>query len=387
MAIIVVSGALANRCHNGGGAWVRLSWLRGFQRLGFRVHFLEQIDRATCVDGVGAVAPFEESVNLAYFQQVMERFGLATSATLIYERGEQRRGLSWQELHELADAADLLVNISGHLTCPSVLSRFRRRAHLDIDPGFAQIWHAGGIEGARLTGHNLFFTIAENIAMPGCLIPLNGVPWRRTRQPVVLEDWPVVAQPPERRFTTVASWRGAYGPVEFGGMRLGVKAHEFRKYMELPMRCGLPFEIALNIHEADFTDLEALRRNRWRIIDPQAVAAYPEAFRGYVQRSTGEFSVAQHIYVATHSGWFSDRSVRYLASGKPALVQDTEFSRHLPVGDGLVPFNNLDEAVSAAKRIVDELDHHSKAARQVAEENFDSDKVLRRFCDDAGICV
>ena len=386
MTMIVVSGALANRCHNGGGAWVRLSWILGLRKLGFRVHFVEQIERATCVNGDGAIVPLEESVNLAYFRQVMDRFGLAQSATLIYERGERTCGLSWPELHDLADAAELLVNISGHLKCPSLLSRFRRRAHLDIDPGFTQFWQAEGNTGSRLQGHNLFFTIGENIGTPACSIPTNGVPWRRTRQPVVLEDWPVVPAQPNAAFTTVASWRGPYGPVEFGGKKFGLKVHEFRKYVELPTRSGLPFEVALDIHPADVKDLEVLRRNRWRIADPRSVAGHPDAFRHYVQNSAAEFSVAQGIYVATHSGWFSDRSVRYLASGKPALVQDTGFSRNLPVGAGLVPFRTLDEAAAGAERIMNDLDSHGKAARRIAEEHFDSDKVLRRFCDDAGVC-
>lgn len=386
MATIVVSGALANRCYNGGGAWVRLSWVLGFRKLGFSVHFVEQIERSTCVDENGSVAPFEKSVNLASFRQVTERFGLAKSATLVYDGGEQTHGLGWPELHELADAASLLVNISGHLTYPSLLSRFRRRAHLDIDPGFTQFWQAAGDRGARLAGHNLFFTIAENIGTPGCSIVTNNMPWRRTRQPVVLDEWPVARKTPEARFTTVASWRGPYGPVEFEGQQFGVKVHEFRKFLELPERCGLAFEVALNIHAADFKDLEALRRNGWRIADPRLVAADPEAFRQYVQRSAAEFSAAQGIYVATHSGWFSDRTVRYLASGRPALVQDTGFSRNLPVGEGLVPFRTLDEAVTGAKCIMGNLDHHSKAARKIAEEHFDSDKVLRKFCDDAGVC-
>src|SRR5262249_13579120 len=161
--------------------------------------------------------------------------------------------------------------------------------------------------------------------------------WRRTRQPVVLDQWSLSCTPESDRFTTVASWRGPFGPVEYGGKLYGLKLHEFRKFIELPRRSRRTFEIALDIHEADANDRPNLESHGWRLVDPRVTAGDPEAFRRYIQASAAEFSVAQGIFVDTNSGWFSDRTVRYLASGKPALVQETGFSRNLPVGVGLVP--------------------------------------------------
>ena len=384
--VVIVAGALANKPFNGGEAWVRLSWALGLRRLGFRVYFVEQIARETCVDADGAVAAFEQSVNLAYFREVTGRFGLGDVSALVYAGGEACAGMGWGELLEVAGAAELLVNISGHLALEPVLRRVRRMAYVDIDPGFTQFWHVAG--DLRLAEHDFYFTIGENVGRPDCAIPAGGVRWRPTRQPVVLGDWPVTAASPAPLpcFTTVANWRGPFGPVEYGGRRYGLKVHEFRKFLDLPGRVPqATFELALNIHPADAKDAEALRRSGWRLTDPAEASKDPDAFRRYVQDSAAEFSVAQGVYVDTNSGWFSDRTVRYLASGRPALVQETGFGRFLPTGRGLVPFRTPEDAAAGARAILDDYPGHCAAARRVAEECFDSDKVLRRFADDVGV--
>jgi hypothetical protein len=167
--------------------------------------------------------------------------------------------------------------------------------------------------------------------------------------------------------------------VTVGGRTYGLKVHEFRKVIDLPRRSPHQFEIALDIYPADEKDRTALIENGWQLVAPTDVAADPRAFRHYIQSSGAEFSVAQGVYVDTNCGWFSDRTVRYLASGKPALVQDTGFGRFLPEGFGLVAFRTVEEAVAAADRIVSDYDRHSRAARAIAEEYFDSDKVLGRM--------
>jgi hypothetical protein len=183
-------------------------------------------------------------------------------------------------------------------------------------------------------------------------------------------------------YTTIASWRGAFGPLTVGAKRYGIKAHEFRKFFKLPRLVDRQFEIALDIHPNETDDLRLLRENGWKVADPDQVAGDPAQFRQYIQHSGAEFSVAQGVYVDTNSGWFSDRTTRYLASGKPALVQDTGFGRNLPTGVGLLTFHDLDEAVAGAKAIASDYGAHCKAARRIAEEYFDSDKVLRRLIAD-----
>jgi hypothetical protein len=405
---IIVSGALANKHGQGGEAWVRLSWILGLQRLGFDVLFLEELG--------GTPDP----AVVRYFQQTVERFGLADTSALISLDGESLAGLSRAAMIKFASESEALINISGHLTLEPVMERVRPRVYIDIDPGFTQFWHASELTGARLNGHDYYFTIGRNIGLASCEIPTRGVVWRHTFPPVVLEEWPVIdalgrdavhcapeegkvsgkagdgvesapthlrAAPAEAkfRFTTIANWRGSFGPVQFGGKTYGLKVHEFRKFIELPRRSGRSFEIALQIHPGDNRDLDALRACGWRIVDPAQLAATPDGFRQYVQASGAEFSVAQGMYVDTNSGWFSDRTVRYLASGKPALVQETGFSRHIPVGKGLLSFRTMDEAIEGAARIAREYQEHCRAARQLAEEYFDSDKVIGQMLAEIGL--
>ena len=373
MTVAMVSGAVANKAGNGGATWTRLSWVLGLRGLGFDVHFVEQL-AASCAPGAAA-----------YFDSVMAEFGLEGSSTLLSPSGTRLSGLSLAELSELAAETALLVNISGHLILPEVKDRVGTRVYIDLDPGFTQIWQGAHVAGSHLEGHDFWFTVGENVGVEGCLVPSTGIRWRPIRQPVVLDEWPVLAPVAFDRFTTVASWRGPYGPVDLGGQTFGVKAHEFRKFLDLPRHVPAPFELALDIDPADGKDRAALEEHGWRLADPGEAAGSPAAFRRYVQGSGAEFSVAQGIYVHTRSGWFSDRSVRYLASGRPALVQDTGFSRTYPVGEGLLAFSTPDEAVAGAEAILGDYQRHCRAARALAEEWFASDRVLGRLCDEVGV--
>ncbi len=385
MKTVLVSGALANKPFNGGNAWSRLSWVRGFQRLGFDVWFVEQIGRDCCVDASGGATDLMGSINAAYFREVMKRFGLDRSSVLICEDGGETCGASLAEVKTRAREAVFLFNLSGHLTLPELKAAPRARIYYDDDPGFTQFWHASGSGGARLEGHDIFFTLGANIGAPDCAIPTGAMTWRPTRPPVTLEDWPVCGLESFDRFTTVASWRGAYGPVRCGETTYGLKVHEFRKFLDLPTRSGRSFEIALRIDPADGKDLAKLQARGWRIVDPAQAAGTTDAFRSYVQGSGAEFSVAQGIYVETNSGWFSDRTVRYLASGRPALVQETGFGRHIPTGQGLLSFRGMDEAVEKAHAIVRDYPGHCRAARRVAEEYFEAERVIRALLRDAGL--
>ena len=360
---IIVSGAVANKAGQGGEAWVRLNWVLGLRKLGFEVLFVEQLNAGAPEGGVD------------FFRTTMRRHGLSESSALIAD-GRALCGIEFPRMLEFASDADALINISGHLTLDEVFGRIARRAYVDIDPGFTQIWHAQGATGLGIARHNFHFTIGENIGTPGCTIPTSGIHWRRTRPPVVLDEWPAVADAAFDRFTTIANWRGSYGPLEFDGRTYGLKVHEFRKCIGLPRATSLPFEIALGIHPADHKDREALDAAGWRLTDPARAAGSTDAFRNYVGGSGAEFSVAQGVYVHTQSGWFSDRTAVYLASGRPAIVQDTAFGRNLPAGRGLLAFSTPEEAAHGAASIAGDYAAHSRAAREVAEECFDSSRVL-----------
>jgi len=308
---------------------------------------------------------------------------LAGSASLVLDSGRAVHGMGPGELNAAADDAEFLLNVSGHLVMEPLLRRFRRRIYLDLDPGYTQHWHEQG-HRIGLDRHDTFFSVGQNIGRPGCTIPTGALRWLPARQPVVLDDWPMMPADGCQRLTTIASWRGPFGAIEVGGVRLGPKAQEFRRLISMPRdaaHANLKMEIALDIHHGDVRDLQNLRAHGWEVVDPRAVAGNPEDFRRYVQGSCGEFSVAQGMYVQTRSGWFSDRTVRYLASGRPAIVQDTGLGEHLPRGMGLLTFQTPEEAAAAIADVRSNYSSHARAARAIAEQYFESSKVLGDFVD------
>jgi hypothetical protein len=383
--LVVVAGALANKPLNGGEAWVRMSWARGLQRLGCSVWFVEEIDELVCTDERGRRASFGHSVNWRWFRTVVDQFGLGASSSLLCSNGATE-GASPDEVREVLARADLVANISGNLGEALMGLVGGCRAFIDLDPGFTQMWYEQG-ELPGLVGHDRHFSVGMNLGSPACLIPTNGLQWRPLPPPVVLDDWPAatgdVVEP--LRFTTVATWRGPFGPIEWDRRRFGLKVHEFRKYVDVPSRVPVSvparFEAALGIHPSERKDLELLARHHWELVDPVEVAGTPDGFREYVAGSAAEFSVAQEMYVKSRSGWLSDRTTRYLACGRPALVQDTGFAARLPVGKGLVTFSHPDEVADRVEEIVGDYPAHASAARSIAEELFDSDHVLASFLE------
>jgi hypothetical protein len=384
MTTVLVSGALANKPLNGGEAWVRLSWLRGLRALGVDVCFVEQIAASACVDAEGNPTLFEHSINRRYFETVTAAFAPDCSCALVCEETALTAGCAFAEMVERACDADLLVNISGHLTTEPIRSGPRRSAYIDVDPGFTQIWAASGTAGARLEGHDCYFTVGGNVGSPGCSIPSAGIEWRPLPPPVTLEDWPVVPASDRTRFTTVATWRSPLGSIAQHGVAFPGKHHQWRRVLALPRLSWPTFEIALDIDEADAADRVALLGHGWNLANPRTIAGDPEAFRSYVQGSSAEFSVAHGVYVETSRGWVSDRTVRYLASGRPALVQDTGITWR-SAGEGLVTFREVDDAAAAADQIAREYETHAAAARALAHARFDAKHVLARFLDQMGV--
>ncbi|MGH2773557.1 MAG: glycosyltransferase [Actinomycetota bacterium] len=362
MKTAVVAGAIAGKQGNGGEAWVRLSWIRAFERLGFRVYFAEQVETPT-------------AGQIAYFSEIVDDFGLTGRACLIDPTTGKTTGMALEEMRDAAGSAEFLVNISGNLGYPPVFDRFGLRIYVDLDPGFTQYWHRQGLLGEGLERHHIHLTVGSNVGGAQCPIPTGGIRWRPIRQPVVLEDWPFMPSPSLGRMTTIGSLRGPFGPVTDNGAVLGLKIHEMRKFAGMASEVDPVLELAMHIDPADERDRLLLEEGGWRLVAPGKVAGDPGRFREYIQGSDGEFSVAQGIYVDTASGWFSDRSVRYLASGKPVLVQDTGVGENLPVGDGLLVFSDEREAKAGLAKIADRYQEHCRAARAIAEDFFEAGRV------------
>jgi hypothetical protein len=375
----IVSGPLAAKPGNAGGGWERFSWAVGLRRLGFDVLFVEE--------SVGIPA----AAALDWFDDCARFFGFDRQAVILDRASDWTRGRSRDDLRQFAAASDLLVNLSGNLTVPEVCDAVGTTAYVDVDPGFTQIWHADPATPFAVPRHDHYFTIGENIGSAACPVPTGGLPWKPTRQPLLLDHWPAVpssggSPSASRRFTTIASWRCGFGPVAWERVTYGLKLHEFRKVFDVPGRVGAEFEIALDIHAGDTRDREALLAHGWRLVAPAATVGTLQSFRNYVQESGAEFSVAQGVYAHAQSGWFSDRSTRYLASGRPVLVQDTGLAT-IPTGEGIVTFRTLDEAAAGAEDILGRYARHSAAARELAATHFDSDSVLRRLLDDVGLDI
>jgi hypothetical protein len=387
MNSIVIAGSLAQKPGRGGHTWVLLQYLLGFMKLGWDVTFLDRLEPDMCTDETGAPARIDRSANIRYFVEVMRRFGLEGRYGLLWDGGSAVMGLSRAEIRERVSASAALINVMGFFTDEEILAEAPRRVFLDIDPGFGQMWQALG-QHDTFRGHDAYVTIAENIGKPGCAIPDCGLDWVTTRQPVVVDEWPDAGdtRSADAAITSVASWRGAYGPVDHEGTTYRLRAHEFRKFAALPRLTGGRFEVALDIHPADAKDIELLSEHGWSLVEPRRVAGDPWTYRDYIRRSAAEVMIAKGMYVQTGSGWFSDRSICYLASGRPVLAQDTGLGNLLPVGDGLLTFTTIDEAAEAARAIDRDYARHARAARRVALECFESSKVLGALTRKLNLC-
>jgi hypothetical protein len=369
---LVVAGSLAQKPRHGGHAWVFLQYLLGFRRLGWDVLFVDQL-------AAGATT----AAATASLERLMSGFGLEGAWALLDHEGNGAAGVPVAEVVERTKRSALLLNVMGFLSAEPVLAAAPRRVFLDIDPGFPQMWRA--LELADVfAGHDDFVTIGENIGQPGCHIPTCGLRWTTTPQPVVLEQWPVTA-PPGQAVTSVATWRGAYAPVEYEGRSYGLRAHEMRRFAPLASLSPLPLQVALDIHPADRTDRELLEANGWVLLDPGTVASDPWTYRRFIQGSRAELTVAKNMYVQADTAWLSDRSLGYLASGRPVIAQDTGFASRYPTGLGLLAFSEVDDALAALDEVAAEGAKHGQAARELAEAYFDSDLVLGRLLSTLGV--
>ncbi|MGA2604646.1 MAG: hypothetical protein ABSG14_10495 [Verrucomicrobiia bacterium] len=372
--IIVTSTWGAGYLEGGGLQWLNFHYLAGLRALGFDVFWLDVLGPPK-KDAAHSPAAMVDG-----FQRQCEQFGLGDNWAVIYDDHEIF-GLKERHVRSLCGDCALLINLCGALKNDDLLRRAKRRAYFDLDPGFTQIWaHEWDMD---LSKHNLFFTVGLNVGQPDFPIPLRGVEWQTFPPPVALEYWPAQTDATAPNFTTIGQWRGQY--AVWNGELYGPKSDEFLRFAELPGKTHQPIELALLIHEWEVDDIATLLGNGWRLSNPHEVAGGRDGFRAYIQRSRAEFSVAKHGYVKTRSGWLSDRTACYLASGRPALVQETGMSKHLPTGQGLVTFSTIDEAVRGIESINADYPAHCAAARKLAEDKLSAPKVLQSILERAAV--
>ena len=377
---VVVSGALSNVPFSAGMAWDRAHYVLGLVQLGHDVAFVEHLEPANCLDAMGRETSFGRSLNRRQFTATTRALGIHDRAALLYGDERQSAGLSYSEVMCLVEQADLLINISGHLSCSSnVMEAARRRAYIDADPVWTQLWTSEYDADLHLKEHDVFLTAGLNIGTAASPIPDCGVRWHGFLPPIVLDLWPYRPDHVENGLTTVASLYG-FADVQFGGSWYTSKYTEFERFATLPQLSGHPITAALGTHCEDDVTVEALRKGGWEIRDARCLNTTGR-YQEFIQRSSAEVSVAQNAYVRGRSGWFSERSAEYLASGKPVLAQSTGLEDHLPTGCGFLTFADADGAVDGIHAILSDYTAHAAAARSFAERFLDARSVLTGVLD------
>ncbi len=354
----------------GGHAMHVLQILEGLRRLGHEVLFLEFVEEPPAPAAVAA------------FGQVLSG---RPAALLDAASGRVYAGLAREQVAAFAARADAVISLAAHYRREPwpLLEAIRPRILLEQDPGYTHLWAAEGGDPRVIFGeHDVHFTVGANVGTPRSPIPAAGIEWRALWPPVVLDWWDGAQAVVRDRFTTVGAWRD-YGYLELDGEVMGPKVEEFHKFLDLPRRSGEELELTLAIDDDD-PDRALLRECGWRLESPSLVDT-PERYRSYVAGSLAEFSCAKGGYVGTRSGWFSDRSACYLAAGRPAVLQSTGFEDVLPTGEGAFAVRDVEEAAAAMAEIRGDYERHAAAARELAREFFDSERLLGSMLAQSGL--
>ncbi len=366
---IVLAGIIA-RYPYGGVTWCSLMYLLGLRALGHDVCYIE--DTGECIyDPVQNAQSTDPSYGTRYIHDALEPFGLGDRWSFVNYDGSHH-GASHDTVRRWCRDADLFINLSGgSWFWRDEYAAIPRKIFIDSDPVFTQLALAKGdawyVDFFRRFDRH--FTFGANIGTPASPVPTSGFTWHHTWQPVVLDQW-ATAMPPGDRFTTVMTWKiESFTDVD------GNKDREFVRVIDLPSRTPARFELAVNGPQS------LLREHGWQTVDAMSVSRSLWDYRAFIQRSKAEFGVAKHAYVSQRSGWFSDRTECYLAAGRPAVVQDTGWSAHLPAGTGLVPFTTPEEAIDGLARVEADYATHARRASEIAREHFDAARVLPRLLE------
>jgi hypothetical protein len=376
---IIVTGQLV-QYPLGGVTWFYLQYALGLLLLGHDTFYFEDTGQWPYHPGDQGLRK-DCTFNINYAKGVLDRFGFSERWAYRPPWQTEWLGLSESRRKEVLETADLLINVSGTLERPQLYRQVPRLAYVDTDPVFTQVKLARGQKDFQklVSSHDVQFSYAES---PHSKMPETQYRWRPTRAPVVLREWRPEA-PHRDVFTTVMNWT-SHNSVEFQGQTYGQKDVEFKRFLDLPKRVQpATLELAIGPGHGQRTPYDLLRYKGWQLVDPDDVCPDLERFRTYTESSKAEWGVAKNGYVVGQSGWFSERSARYLAAGRPVVVQDAGFSAVLPTGEGIVPFHNMEEAVAGIQDVEARYDRHAKAARAIAEEYFDSGKVLSKLVEEA----
>lgn len=358
----------------GGLVWHHLQYVLGLKQLGYDVLFLEYSeDYDACYDPSANVMTKDPAYGLAFIQKTFDHFDLGDSWAYFDEHSATWYGQSKASVSTFIEEADILINLSGITSLRSSEAKVPVRLFLDTDPLFTQIKNIQDSTARAISEqHTHHFTFAENINNPECLIPDDGFNWKETRQPIILSAWPQIAASQDGKFSTVMQW-DSYKTQVYKGEEYGMKSKSFAIAENIPSKVGVSFQLAVGSATAP---KERLQAKGWELLNPLEVTKTAFSYQDFIARSKGEFTIAKHGYVASYSGWFSERSAAYLASGRPVITQETGLSNVIDSGAGLLTFSNEEEAIEALHRVNESYAHHCKSALEIAKMYFDSKAVL-----------
>jgi hypothetical protein len=359
--------------------WSNLHFLMGLRDLGHEVYYLEDSDDyASCYDPTRCLTDANPAYGLSFAAKVLGRLGFAEHWAFHDAHTSTWHGPLAGKARSLAASADLVLNLACANPLREWLQVIPKRVYLDEDPAFTQIRLLSDKQALqRALQHNCFATFGENIPRATARLPADGLPWVEARQPVYLPAVPVAPPESAGKFTTVMQWQ-SYRTLERDGVRYGVKAESFEPFLDLPAASGPVFELALGGAGAP---RGLLRRKGWGLMNPLPLSLDPWTYEAFIRQSKAEFGLAKEGYVVANTGWFSERSACYLAMGRPVLAQETGFSEWLKSSGGVVPFTTREQAASGVEEINARYPAHCRAARALAEDYFDSRKVLPRLIE------
>jgi hypothetical protein len=383
MKRVVVLG-LMGQYPLGGMAWQVLHHVLGFRRLGVECFYLEN-------SGAPPYSPKRMSIvddardNVRFLRDTFRRFDLADAWGYYDCLGDTWFGMTAAKARDLFENADVLVNLCGASRPEGGAPRKGCLVYVETDPILEQVKLAQGDAGTRafLEAHDLHFTYGVRIGRQDCPVPAGGIAWRPTHPPVVVDLW---ESPPPRRgaWRTIATYRNRGKDVTLGGRTLRWSKHpNFERVMDLPRRTRERLEIALVTWGEDDVRARFLAHG-WRLVDPYRVSSTAARYRRYVQGARGEFSVEKEDQTALRVGWFSDRSVCFLAAGRPCVLQDTGFDLRVPVGEGLLAWSTPEAALDALDRVSRDYERHARAALRIARDHFEARVLLPPILEAAG---
>jgi hypothetical protein len=376
----IIAGSYMVRYPLGGMMSWTLQWLVGLHRLGHEVVFVEKSHYShSCYNPLTRESGNDCSYGLKTVTDLFARCGLNDGWCYVDFAGNYH-GMSRGQIGEWFRSADVFLDLGTHGAWLEEAAAAALRVLVDGEPGYTQIRMEAGLFGDR-SQYDRYFSNGANIGKPDCPAPTAGRTWKPVFNPVVTGLFAFPPPPPGARYSTVMNWQ-SHAPLEYQGKHYGQKDVEFAKFIDLPKYAPAGMEIAVSGLKIPMEEIKAAG---WQVRDAQEVTISYDAYRKYIVQSRGEFSVSKNIFVELQTGWFSDRSAAYLASGRPVVLQDTGFSAHLPVGGGLFAVNDLQQAEAAITEIESDYAWHSRRAREIAGDCLDSGVILKKFLHDLGI--